>query len=124
MKTREYKVKFRINIGSINDKSNNFLKYYLPKWGKFMTVVMSRKLHAVETDQTASVKELPALREIIKDSTKTEDIIELLTLKNPNLARLLIDVSPLFDSSMRDLKAHIVAVFGVKAEELKDYLES
>ena len=126
MQKRKYKVKFRITIGDNDNsqKSTNFLKYYMPKWSKFMSIVMSRKLSSMPTDNTASVKELPFLRPLITKEVKTVDLIDLLTKKDNSLARLLLEVSPLFDSSPRDLKAHILAVFGVTHTELKEYLQN
>lgn len=124
MKTRDYKIKFRISIGDPqNQKSSNFLKYYMPKWSSFMRIIMSRKLNSMPTEKTSSVKELPLLRPLIKPDLKTADIIELLTRKDQDLARLLLEVSPLFDESPRDLKAHIFAVFGIKEKELREFLE-
>ena len=125
MQKRNYKIKFRISIGEdYNQKNTNFLKYYMPKWSQFMGIVMSRKLNSVPTDKTASVKELPFLRPLISKNTKTVDLIELLNKKDTELSRMLLEVSPLFDAAPRDLKAHILAVFGVTHEELQNHLES
>lgn len=125
MKNRNYKIKFRITIGDDSSQKNvNFLKYYMPKWSRFMSIVMSRKLSSTPTDSTASVKELPFLRPLIKKSTKTVDLIDLLNKKDSDLARLMLEVSPLFDSAPVDLKAHILAVFGVNHLELKEYLQN
>lgn len=122
---RNYKIKFRISIGdTTGQKNTNFLKYYMPKWSQFMRVVMSRRLTSVPTDQTASVKELPHLRILLTKDLKTVDLIELLSKKDSNLARMLLEVSPLFDASPRDLKAHILAVFGVDQEDLRSYLQN
>jgi hypothetical protein len=121
---RNYKIKFRISIGDDNSQKNsNFLKYYMPKWSNFMGRVMSRKLNSVPTEKTSSVKELPYLRNFITKKTKTVDLIELLTKKDPEMARLLLEVSPLFDAAPRDLKAHILATFGVTRDDLKDLLD-
>ena len=124
MKMRNYKIKFRISIGESDSQKNaNFLKYYMPKWSQFMGKVMSRKLSSLPTEKTASVKELPFLRPLITKDVKTVDLIELLNRKDPDLARLLLEVSPLFDAAPRDLKAHILAVFGVNGSELREHLE-
>ena len=124
MNKRKYKVKFRITIGDQNSqKDANFLKYYMPKWSKFMGIIMSRKLTSVPTSNTSSVKELPFLRPLISKEVKTVNIIKFLTEKDSNLARLLLEVAPLFDAAPRDLKAHILASFGVDHKELKEVLE-
>lgn len=124
MQKRNYKIKFRITIGEDQSQKNtNFMKYYMPKWSDFMAVVMSRKLNSMPTDNTASVKELPFLRPLITKDVQTVDLIELLTKKDNKLARMLLDVSPLFDKAPRDLKAHILAVFGVTHSELKEHLQ-
>lgn len=124
MNKRKYKVKFRITIGDENSHQDaNFLKYYMPKWSKFMGKIMSRKLTSVPTNNTSSVKELPFLRPLITKEVKTVNIIKFLTEKDSNLARLLLEVAPLFDAAPRDLKAHILAGFGVTHTELKEVLE-
>lgn len=125
MQKRNYKVKFRISIGDDhNQKNSNFLKYYMPKWSQFMAIITSRKLSSVPTDLTASVKELPFLRPLLTKEVKLVDLIELLNKKNNSLSRLLLEVAPLFDAAPRDLKAHILAVFGVTNQELKQHLEN
>ena len=122
--SRNYKVKFRINIGDNSfNKDSNFHKYYLPKWSQFMREVNSRKLTSIPQDNTASVRELPALRALLKDKIKTINIVELLNKKDAEYNRLLLDVSPMFDSAPVDLKAHILATFGVTHKELKEFLE-
>lgn len=121
--SRNYKVKFRINIGNTTfNKDNNFHKYYLPKWSRFMREVMSRKLTSVPQDKTVSVKELPTLRSLLTDKIKTTDIVELLNAKDPEYNRLLLDISSLFDEAPVDLKAHILATFGISSYELKTFL--
>lgn len=124
MQKRNYKIKFRISIGDGHDQKNvNFLKYYMPKWSQFMAIIISRKLNSIPTDGTASVKELPALRSLLNKNIKIVDLIDLLNKKDQKLSRLLLEVAPLFDAAPKDLKAHILAVFGIHASELKIHLD-
>jgi hypothetical protein len=120
---RNYKIKFRITIGDETDKkSDNFLKYYMPKWSQFMKIIMARKLLSLPTVNTASVKELPGLRKLIKKDVDTKRLIGLMSSKDPELSRLLLEVSPLFDAAPNDLKVHILAAFGISESELQKYL--
>lgn len=125
---RNYKVKFRLCIGDpTNQRPANFLRYYMPRWSKFMRIIMGRKLPALASPKfngPASVKELPALRKVVGIDLKTEDVAPLLEQYDPELKRMLLDTHPFFDAAPQDLKVHILAVFGVTASVLEEYLDN
>lgn len=124
--TRNYKVKFRLCVGDPNSKkSSNFLRYYMPKWSDFMRVVMSRKLPAVSKEiGPSSVRELPELRKVVETGLKSSDLFPLLDKLDKDLSRKLVDTAPFFDSAPQDLKVHILAVFGLTAVTLSEYLST
>lgn len=66
-------------------------------------------------------RELPNLRRCVPSTLVTADIIDLLTEKNADLARLLIEAAPIMDLAPSDLKVFIVSAFGVTAREYQNY---
>lgn len=119
---RTYKVRFSVDIGDSSESQlSNNLKLYIPSWSKFIREVIKCKLSSIPHNGTTSVCELPRIREFLeRRNLKTQELLTLLSEKNPRLSRLLLDTVPLFDDSPIVLKAHILAVFGVNILDLEE----
>jgi hypothetical protein len=129
VKARHYRSQWRFIIDCpyyIRNKAHYYSHYMCvtrdgrpSRWSRFITPIMATKLSRDEIREV-----LPLIREILPISTKLIDIHSFLVQYNPSLARSLIDVSIVFDSSPHDLKSHIVACFGVQPEELEEFVEA
>jgi hypothetical protein len=118
---RDYKIRFSIDVIDDGDSFSNNLKVYIPKWSNFMKRIVRLKLSSIPHNNTISVCELPSFRDYLKDNNiNTIDIIPLLQQKRPDLARLLLDAFPMFDKAPIVLKSHILAVFGITLDEIKN----
>lgn len=82
----------------------------MPKWSLFLRECMKRSL------TKAAIRDLPELRKVVRSDIKVEDLYELLSAKQPDLARLLVDAAPIYDLSALDLKIHILAVFDLRSD--------
>jgi len=114
IKKRHYKVKWKFIIEE--PMSTNFRKYhneFFPKWYAFMRRVVQVKLTPNQ------IRDIPNIRNSIPSNIKTESIYNMVSKKNENLARELIDCAPIFDFSPFDLKVYILAVFGISSSECK-----
>jgi hypothetical protein len=113
---KEYLIKFRFVINYKGSKrSESFYQYYLPRWGNFLKKCMQIKLPKY------LVLDLPRLRKVVPKNLTVEEISDLLVSKNAMLARSLIDTAPLFNSSPKDLKVHILATFNISSDDYLNY---
>lgn len=113
---RNYLIKFRFVINYKGSKrSESFYQYYMPRWSIFLKKCMQIRLPKY------LVLDLPRLRKVVPKNLTVEEVSDLLISKNAMLARLLIDSAPLFNSSPKDLKVHILASFNISSDEFLNY---
>jgi hypothetical protein len=87
------------------------------KWSTLMKRVLSYRLDNVYDD-------LPELRELITKDTKVVDVLKYSDFISTEDLNLLLNAQPLFNIAPVDLKAYILAVFGLRSYHLSTKLES
>jgi len=103
---------------SPSKNSQALIRYYAPKWATVMNKLTTS--HKLSRSQMC---ELPMLRRYVTSSLQLPHVIELLSAKNKDLARLLVDAAFIFNISPVDLKCHILAAFGVSCREFQLFIE-
>lgn len=116
---RQYKSQWRFIIDCPSTFNNKAFYYthYMPKWSRFISQVMSKRLTKTEVRDI-----LPEIRDILPIRTKLADIYAFLQAQDAQLARYLLDCSAVFDAAPHELRSHIVVAFGCRPTALQEFI--
>lgn len=115
---KNYKISWRFKISAIDELPEKNKKYIIKKWGNFMNLVMSKSKTPMQCSDLTEIRKI-----IIDKGFSVESLYSDMMENNPQLFRLFVDISDLFNRLPIDLQAYILLTFNFNSYDLKKSLE-
>lgn len=105
-------IRFRFRLGP-SIRTHTSMRIYGKKYSALMRAALSTKLSQVDYD------DLPKLRTIV-DQYSIADLADvLLKHAKPEMRKMLLDCTPIFNGAPRDLKAFLILVSGIRSHHVQ-----